>query len=488
MADANFGDFRLVLADARRADEKIRTEGLRALSFIDALSELRDPDTNRSMHIGKDGRTAFWRVVRRVLKAHADLKLRVSEESMQRALARHFVNNLATTNVTLTKALTREIIQAAISDTRAQLIAKVKYTFPCVLAHDAHRDAFAIGPIKFFKRDLFLVEHKQKIEAAKAGRKASWRASSLQPSPFDAPLQRKDERWPALRIERIVNKKFTRVEEYFKKYRWVASVELARFDDKRSREVAQLCIETALNILRLFIGASHAEKFRIGGGYQLEEESVVAVETDEGSLDFWHSWTKANANIGDRWIELRLEGEAEPWVQMAGSLINGMLSGEEMPLIYRRYVIALWWYGEAVSEPHRHAKIVRYATALEAMLGTPPKTTTPADSPEKITERLARRGASLVAGEDQPDFRAWYQDLKQFYRMRSRLVHGEYAPFDKKIDAYADLGERLASRVLIEGLAWTLRLARRDYKMGIDELTHCFDNMRSVIALGEVPS
>lgn len=472
-------DLRAAIEEADNIQRILKEKkGPKGLHLFDFLSEITNPQTNCKIVIGQEARKCLLRVARLALKRDKDLKRRVAVSTMLKATSEQLAIFLTDGVEPLNSAAAEKIVAGAVASVRSSLAKEMTHYFPCIISRESSRYYFAVGPVMFFKTEFFLIDKKEKFDLHLQNVKHHWRKGAAKPSPFESSIKDKTKLlWPSLRVKKQAEEFVQDAKDYLAKYRWVASVKVGEFDKQRSAEVAQLCVETALNIARLFIGASHAEKFRIGGQFRKEQRGLSLTEDESGKLTISHSTESEEAQLGPNWIEKTLEGRAKYWVELAGSLIEALRSGRELPILYYRYVIALWWYGEAVSEPHNHAKIVRYATAMEAFLGSPIKKGPDGAEIESLSTQLARRAAFLCARGGASEISLWQTEVKAFYNVRSRLVHGDYAPFDPDLDKYVGMGERLVGRVLIEGLAWTSFLANRDHSMSITRISKYFDRV-----------
>lgn len=90
------------------------------------------------------------------------------------------------------------------------------------------------------------------------------------------------------------------------------------------------------------------------------------------------------------------------------------LRSQESQLL-RRIIIALQYYQRAYGVEWKSARVLDLITCLESLLF---------DRGEELSHRLAMRCANLL-GEDGTQRRKIYSDVKDFYGVRSRLVHGD---------------------------------------------------------------
>jgi hypothetical protein len=437
-------DFVVAEREAAAAMELLREKRLSDFNLLRVLVDQVPNPKGGFFYIGPHASGALGRIAARSAKANPDLKMRVSPAAFKRAIFREFGGRLSGAREALTSTEATMMVADAVAALRGSLQASVTHFVACVLSHESTVSRFEVGPVVFQTAASFADEIEEHCQ------KSDWK-----------------EGWDDAR-------------RVFASHGWVASVTLENFEREKSAEVAAHCIETALNIVRLFVGGNHAQRFRLGGGYRLAEEGARIVRRSDGSLSPWLSRVSERASISDDWVAKCLQGNSEGWVKLAGSLIQSLRSGRRIPALYSRLLVGLWWYGEGVAEPHDHAKVVRFATAMEAFLGTPSSPDAKCvacGKAEGIVEQLARRAGSLCGHETSEGAAKWECDVRVFYNARSRLVHGEWAPFDAKVRKFALMGERLARRVLLEGLSWSHYVSEQNFRMSSREIGRYFDEV-----------
>jgi len=471
MKNPDLSDFQIVIDEIFRLHTLINKREFKRLDKYDVFWDIKDPRNGRRVLIGQKGRQAFCDVAKRTLKQDVHLRKRVSEGVVLQAISEEFAREILGNGESLSPALAKDIVANALAVARGRLDKQVCHFIPCVLAYHSSKDQFNIGPVSFQTTASFIAERARQFDEETQRTIQLWAKGAAKHSGTFRNL------WPVLHLKKEAAAFTESAIKILKSYKWIATVQLQDFEETVGRDVANSCVETALNIARLFIGGEHAEQFRIGGGLRLERDSVRLSENHAGEISITLSHTSEDAQLGKDWVNGRFGGEAEQWVQLAGSLIRKLQSGFDIPILYRRYIIALWWYGEGVSEPHDHAKVVRFATAIEAYLATPIEKDDAGKPVESIMDQLSRRACNLLEDNASDEGREICREIKKFYDIRSRLVHGEYAPFDKTAATFAFKGERLVRKILIEGLSWTSWLASQNYNMTVKEIGEHFDSV-----------
>lgn len=245
---------------------------------------------------------------------------------------------------------------------------------------------------------------------------------------------------------------------YYKQHPWIAEIEIPDFEEKKSELAASLCVKTAINILRLFFSWRLAESVTLGDSRQWPSRTASLIESG-GQLDItvhFPFWKPRNEK---GWVQKISTGKPGAWLATAGSLIPYLLS-PTTPLLYQRYINALWWYGEAAAQEEvPHLRIISFCNALEAFLAT---------KEADIGDQVSRRAGQLLMLSD--DGENWEVRIKRLYDLRSSLVHGRIPAFDNTVATQIGWGSRIVRGALMEGLSWTLYLAQNQSPKTLAEL------------------
>ena len=466
--NSTFKDFQHLLHEVNRFILIMNEGRFSEISRHDSLFLINNSNGAGHTIIGRTGSQILNRIAKRALNTDEDIRYRACVQTVRKTIEWYFSDQILKSRKELTPALAKKIIAKSVKHVRDKKIKSVTHYIPCILALESDRTEFSIGPVRFQTTEAFFEKNKSKISEHTKSTETKFikDEKSIALGKRSRLLPTKKNEWPLLEIKKSAIYFEESLREYFKSYRWVASTKTNRFDTATSKRVARASIETALNILRLFIGAYHADHFRLGGGFRDESRSVTLTEDQEGKLLISISSKSEDATLGKDWLNFVFSPESGQWVQIAGSLIHIMQSGTNVPLLYQRLIDALWWYGEAVCEPLPNVKVIRYANALEVFLGT---------SAQDISHQLALRASYLCSDDVLAEGTEWYDKVKRFYDARSRLVHGRLSPMDLEIDEYVALGEQLTSKVLMEGLSWTMYLAHQNHRMGEREIARHFE-------------
>jgi hypothetical protein len=145
----------------------------------------------------------------------------------------------------------------------------------------------------------------------------------------------------------------------------------------------------------------------------------------------------------------------------AGSLIGVFAKAGTVPVLYQKIFDAWAWYGEAVSEPHAHAKLLRYVTAMERLVVT---------SDAGRRRQVIDRGGLLCAYGEFHRLRHFESKITKCYNARSQLVHGGVSQFDESVISASHVASEVTQKMMLAGLFWYLFLVHEDREMKPDLL------------------
>jgi hypothetical protein len=154
----------------------------------------------------------------------------------------------------------------------------------------------------------------------------------------------------------------------------------------------------------------------------------------------------------------RLKQEEIPDVQAFSKKLEAFLRPENTST---KLNIGLAYYNKACGSDWPAGQIVDLFTCLEALL---------LQKGDELSVRLALRMANLVGG-DSSDRKLIYRSVKEFYDVRSRLVHGDILqPRHKDLLANADTLREYARRALLSVISLSRKLDMdREFFRMLDE-------------------
>lgn len=451
-----YDDFKFIMEEIIRIQNTLQSEK-KLNNNMDALCCLPHPSGIGILIIGQAASRRFRDIAQRALESNPELKSRIQVEVLDKAIQHIFQKDICAAHKELTQSCADRMVSKAIKHVQNNKLITQKYHFPCILPLDKHKHSFCVGPVHFQQTDQFLADKAERLESYEFALRERLINQDRERLKRDLTEEEMDNCDGTSRVF------LSDLKEYYSNYPWIMALEVKGFEEGKAREVAELGVQTALNIIRLFFPHIHAEKIQMAGRPKWEWKTSDLTETPDGKVSI-SLHRRAKVSDGTGWVEVYSEGEGGQWLAMAGGLITFLISGAPVPFLYQRLINALWWYGEALSVDVPYLKVTSLANALEAFLAT--KT-------DDIAAQISARGSLFmrIEGTDEN----WKARIKKFYDMRSDLVHGRLPAFDKEVSTQIGWGTRITSRVLLDGLSWTRYLADHEAN-DLDSIHNHFEN------------
>lgn len=336
------------------------------------------------------------------------VSLEANRSQMAKILVRKFLREDRPLNV---KNVERGMAELARSAEKSRK--SITHFLPCHLMLAKSPSEFAIGPVRFLSqqsfRDLF-------ASALRANRKNSGKSSYR----FVADVLR-----------------------YYRTFGWVAQVTIEACDKKTSPNAAHASVWAALNCLHLLFGAGHSEKMTIGGpGLSADTRGTVSID-QSGNLAYSASFGgPGEVGFEDGWLDVFSDHHAQEVISNLGKALEMHVEPSLNRPLSRRLLDSIQWYGEAVREQSRAAKVVKYVTALERLVMT--------DEKDDIAGIVSERIAALCLHEPTEAAREeWRRNVKRAYDIRSKIVHGSISQDDEIIFEGIRLGTKISREALI---------------------------------------
>lgn len=438
----NYEDFSFIMEEIIRIQKKFQNEK-KLENNMDAFCSLPHPSGAGQMLIGQAANIRFRTISNRALESNQKLKNRIRVEVLENAIKHVFQKDICTEHKELTQSCADKIVAKAIKHVQKNKLVTHTHHFPCILPLDKKKHSFWVGPVHFMQTEKFLADKEGQLESYEADVKERYISRDKEH------LKRELTGDEIKNIDKLSKVFVSDLKEYYSNYPWIMALEIKDFESEKSKDIARLGAQTALNIIRLFFPNGHAEKIQIAGRPKWEWKTSDLIERPDGQVDIsLQRRFKVSDETG--WVKKYSEGEGGKWVAMLGGLIPFLVSGEPVPLLYQRLINALWWYGEALSVDVPYLKVTSLANALESFLAT---------KKEDIASQISIRGGLLMSIEDEGKGEDWEGRIKKFYDMRSALVHGRISAFDQEVSSQIGWGVRITNRVLLEGISWTRYLA-----------------------------
>jgi len=232
---------------------------------------------------------------------------------------------------------------------------------------------------------------------------------------------------------------------YFEKFNWVAKVSIPECDATISRKRAERTVEAALDILKLFFRRS-GKYLRQGHSLGTTPKTARLTREADGKFDFSLSWGAEDALTNKEWLQELMEAGG-PYLRAAGEALDTCVDPQCSSHLKERFLDAMAWYGQAVSEPQPSVQIIKYVAALERL------TVTGRFEEGLLTATVIRRSAFLSCHGTNETYERMLKETEQVYDCRSDLMHGSKSPFDKRLDLVVPLSEKIARNALFGSLA-----------------------------------
>lgn len=232
---------------------------------------------------------------------------------------------------------------------------------------------------------------------------------------------------------------------HFEGYPDVVEVVVNDCDGPTSRAVAEQTLQVFLDYIHVIAGESHTKRMRGAGPAAAIDRRSYLVRLETG-LWVSQSLKWSGANIGDEaWKGFSEELASGCQAPIVG-VLDAISARRPLPLLGDRFVDACAWYGDAARDPSPAAAAVKYVTVMERLLWT-----NEGQGQGTISGRISRRLAALTFDTKTWNYEAIREEVRDAYRLRSGLLHGEIAKSDPEVMLRLRRCEKHARELL---LAW----------------------------------
>lgn len=294
------------------------------------------------------------------------------------------------------------------------------FHFPCALVSARNPESVSLGSVEFRPLAAFLKANKDS---------------------FDKYVGSGDEH--KARVERF--------EKYAARYGWVASVRVPACAPANSQARAETVASTAINLIRLFLGAGHARYMRLAHSFSSSPLSYDFVVEEAAQFDLWATRNVPGAIVEDSWWDA-LRTRAPGLCVWGGALLEAATRKRTSEMV-SRVVDGLSWFGEATFEASVGKQIAKFEAALERLT---------------VTGRFAlhsfcARTALLAYDPVQKDLENCYWKAFEIHIARSQVVHGIVSSGSPLFRKSLQTAHEVARTVLFRGLEiqWHLDRGRK---------------------------
>jgi hypothetical protein len=326
-----------------------------------------------------EGQGRFFQIVERGLKHLGADRRRHRREAIVTQLMKDFVSAMAN-HFEINEHNAHDLFTTAI-DSLTRGYQELTYYVPCAVVAQRETDQFAIGPVGFVLREKFLADNEVTIREAATGGDAS-----------------------------ITEIFLGRLKDFYSRFQWIASITVPPCDKEVSRQRAHECIQKALDVFKLLVGSTRASDVKQAYDAIAPFSSAELVSTSGTNFSLRFGGQGHDAVLNDRWYEQVTRGPA--WPLLEAALSNYWATWADLGEIEMRFIDALAWHSDAISERDLGARIVKFWTAIERVLSV--------SGGSKIVPR-----AAVLWSEKPDEFDQRLKAANSLYGKRSCVIHGE---------------------------------------------------------------
>lgn len=328
-----------------------------------------------TVYTTRDARMRLRQIVERGLRAMGSAAECHNADKVYEELPRHFLK-LALEGADITGENAHTVFEGAIRNVEATFVEHTHYV-PCAVVMHRKRDIFTIGPVTFILRERFFKENEPAIREAA-------------------------ERWAPKVSADILN----RTESFYTDFMWIAKITVPPCDVAVSRERARVGIQKALDVFKLIVGSGRAGNVKMAHDIALPQRPWELTSTAATGFNIRSSGTSHDAIVNDEWYE---QVTAFPeWPLFERALSEYWSHWGSLNELLARFIDALSWHSDAISERDLSARIIKFWTAIERLL-----------TEGNLPARLAVLSADTVEGFD-----AGVKKFSALYSRRSAIIHG----------------------------------------------------------------
>jgi len=235
-------------------------------------------------------------------------------------------------------------------------------------------------------------------------------------------------------------------EDYLNAFSDIAEVTVPACDPTTSRQAAEEAVQAAVNTVHLIAGVYDTQAMRAGGPARpyIKTANVALRADGTADLHFTKSWEGASIH-SSFWATLK-EPDRVAMLDAVGVAVSTVLNRTDPEFVAARYLDAVAWYADAVTERAKPAAIVKYLTAMERLLWT-------GETGSGITRRLSDRTAALCFSTEIWNFQELSDEVRRAYDLRSGIVHGRLSASNPEILKSHRLCKKVARDLLITWLS-----------------------------------
>lgn len=403
-------DYDFILAELERVNTAAPEEVLAhyRANPTDGLYSFHTP-SGQLVNFTRAGYHRLLQIVERRLGASAVLRHRFTNESLVKHLRTGVFARASDGSLARTDPAT--LFNAAMASAQ-ETHREITHFIPCAVAAHATPPRFSIGPVIFHRQELFWCAAEPQIRKQITG------------------------------SQEIAESFLSDLKSFYGSYWWVAEIRVPLCDPKLSWVRATRIVQKCLDLLKLRMGSARAA--RIHQAYDTATPHDVSHLRKIGDdFDFSVGGAKMHdAVLNDDWFG---QITADPTWKIAESLIQAYWDGwEQAPSELRqRFLDAMSWHSDAVSESDVTAQIVKYWTAIERVATL-------------RRDDNVKKNAAILLSDTAEEFAAASEKTLRLYRCRNSIVHGSARRGDEELIQCARESEDVSQRTIFSYL-WLIR-------------------------------
>lgn len=407
----------------------------------DAWFNLPHPTRDGHITIGQAAALRFYEMAKRHLFTKPELNNNFDTEDFTKAVEKEFVRVfLKNGEKEINQRVTDKMLSAAVKQAKKSHKA-LKHFIPCVIVSSKEPEMFRIGPATFVRMEKFLADYKNVFDKERDRIKEEHIQGCQEAIEGGRP---KEEIATPDISEGIANRLVGDTIKYFENFKWMAIVEIPECNIKISRRRAERAIEAVLDILKLFFGRTHGANLRQGHAVGVPLDTANLTQDSDGKFNFVIRKSSQDTPTGKEWFRALIEPDAS-YFEAAISALSSCVDPQYTTHLKERFLDAMAWYGQAISEKQISVQIVKYVAALERLTVT--------KKLEKgLTDTVVRRTALLSYDETKEGYEKALKEADKIYDYRSGLMHGSKSPFDKDLELISPMAEEITRNALFNAL------------------------------------
>lgn len=448
-AQRNIDDINFIIDEIKRLGSMSRSD---MKSHIEAnennhdfLYTIKSPSGKGEYVCGREASRRLYELAKRHLATQKTLEDNLHPSRLKDLLKTEIVRNFFENEIDVSQQQLQKMLSKAIKALKSANKAVTHY-IPCVLfsVHDRNslRDVdpkeFEIGPVKFIRMKNFFADYSDEFESYRERIRSECLAGEDERKAQDCKaIDEADEH------ARFMTDSLT---TFFSSYDWIAVVSVPECDADLSRLRAETAIESALDTLKLLFGASRGQHLRQGESRFRASKTARLTREASGRLNISVGITVAeDIPISAEVFEVISKAQ-DFHLRESGKAIVACVDPACETHLARRFLDALTWYGQAVTEPLHSAQIIKYVAAWERL------TITKKYQDNQLTERVTNRMALLSHDGRDSTFEKTLTEVRKVYDWRSKLMHGSVSPFQKDLDHISYRASVISGNALFRSL------------------------------------